>query len=271
MVKRGVSALAMVVVLVAPPSAELKYSSHTQMRSGTSGDQLSAMAGGMMGQLYPVEGVDETVYVGDRGMRVEARQARLGMPAGAVLVTRADGSKFGIDPAAKTFWKVAPAAPDVMASLGAKTDVTLNKTGQFETIDGMRAEKVVITVSMPLPGIDPARLPPGFPAALTATMTAWLTDAIKAPRNVPAEELGVLDRFAAGALTELAKDGRFALKSVTEAFGLVVETTRSDFSTVDVPASMFEVPDGFKEIAAPQARIGGSAGARGLTSPAPSR
>ena len=255
--KRCVSALAMMLVLVAPLSAELKYTSHTQVRTASGGDQISAMMGSMMAQAYPAEGVDQTVYMGDQGTRTEVKQAMAGMPAGTVLITKADGTKFGFDPAAKTFWKVAAVSPNALGALGAQPSVKVSKTGQFETVNDMKAEKIVVTISIPLPGIDPANLPPGFPSELGLTMTAWLTDAVKAPKSQSALDLGALGGLAGGALKELAGDGRFAVKTLMQGLGIEMETTTKDFSTVTVPVSMFVVPEGFKEIPAPQAKIGG--------------
>jgi hypothetical protein len=201
--------------------------------------------------------VDQTVYMAEQGMRTEIKQAMAGMPAGTVLITTADGSKFGFDPAAKTFWKVAKAAPDALAALGAQPSIKVNKTGEFEAVNGMKAEKIVVTISIPLPGIDPANLPPGFPSELGLTMTAWMTDAVKAPKSQSALDLGALSGMAGGALKELANDGRFTVKTLMQGFGIELETTTKDITTADAPASMFVVPDGFKEVPQPQPRIGG--------------
>jgi hypothetical protein len=257
MVKRFVLAAVMTFVGVSTLSAQTKYSSHTQMRTVNSGDQMSAMIGAAMSQVYPPEGVDQTVYLGDLGMRVEVKQAMAGMPAGTVLITKADGTRFGMDPAAKTFWKIAAVSPDALAALGVQPNIKVSKTGQFETIAGMKAEKVIITVKIQLPGVDPANLPPGMPAELGLTMTVWMTDALKAPKGQSAVDLGALSGMAGGALKELAGDGRLTVKSLIQGFGMELETTTRDYGPTTLTPAMLAVPEGFKEIPQPQPKIGG--------------
>jgi len=121
----------------------------------------------------------------------------------------------------------------------------------------MKAEKVVITVSIPLPGVDPANPPPGVPATLGLTMTIWMTDALKAPKGQSSVDLGALSGMAGGALKELAGDGRLTVKSLIQGFGMELATTTKDYNPATLTPAMFAVPEGFKEIPQPQPKIGG--------------
>jgi hypothetical protein len=258
MLKPVASLLLFVAFVFAPPTAAgLKYTVHLEVRqaAGGSQDQLSMLMANVMSNLIPPGGVDQAVSVSDKGTRAEQKQAFSGLPAGAVLLTRPDGSGVGMDPAAKTFWKQ-PTGTDVAANAlaqmgGAKPDVKVKKTGEFETIDGMKAERVNVTLGLPLP-MDPAQLPPGFPTQLTITMDVWVTDAIKSPVTGSAASNELLAKFLPDptALKDL-NDGRFMLRQVMSMFGLEIVTTVKDVVKGDVADTLFDVPKDYKEVPPP--------------------
>jgi len=72
--KKLVVALVAVLALVAPLSAaELKYTMHMEVKpaANAASDPMSAMAGGMLAQMFPPGGLDQTVIAGEKGMRSE--------------------------------------------------------------------------------------------------------------------------------------------------------------------------------------------------------
>ena len=258
MLKPIASVLLLVGLMFNPPAAAgLKYTVHMEVRQAANApqDPMSQMMANVMGNIFPPGGIDQAVSVSEKGVRTEQRQAFSGMPAGTVLVTKADGSGVGMDPAAKTFWKqpnATDAAANALAQMGgAKPDVKVKKTGEFETIDGMKAERVNVSLGLPLP-IDPSQVPPGFPTQLSVTMDVWLTDAVKSPIAGSATTNEMLSKLLPdqSALKDL-NDGRFMLKQIMNMFGLELVTTVKDVVKADVADTLFDVPKDFKEVPPP--------------------
>jgi hypothetical protein len=251
--------IALLVALVVTPSTGLKYTLHMEAHQAANAaqDPLSSMMAGLMSGVFPEGGLDQAIAVSERGTRSEQKQAFSGLPAGTVTITRPDGTAVGMDPAAKTFWKQTSGidvAAATMAQLPAKPDVKVKKTGEFETIEGMKAERVNVSLGLPLP-ISPdqlSQLPPGFPTSLTITMDVWVTDAIKVPSTNTALADSMLTKFLPdqSGLKEL-NDGRFMLKTVMNMFGVEMVTTVKDIVKGDVADSLFEVPKDFKEVPPP--------------------
>jgi len=254
--KAFAGSLVLVAVMATPPAAGLTYSIHQEVRQGAaaSQDPMASLVGPAIMQMYPPGGLDQSVSVADRGMRVEQKQVFGGAPAGAVTLTRPDGTAVVMDPAAKTFWKqpTAAAAAEMMQQLGLKPEIKVTKTGQFETIEGMRAELVSVTVGMSMPGADPAQVSPGL-GQMSMGLDLWVTDAIKSPVGTAAMSDALLAKFAMADIKGLKdlNDGRFMLKQVMKMFGLEIVTTVKNISKADVPDALLEVPKDFREITPP--------------------
>lgn len=238
-------------------AAELKYTMHMEAKpaANAASDPMSAMAGGMISQMFPPGGLDQIVIAGDRGMRSEQKQEFAGMKAGTVTLIRPDGVTLMLDPSTKTYWKV-PEAPPEMAAMMAqmKPKVTMGKTGVFETVDGMKAEHITMNISMAIPGIDPSQLPPGMPAELSMTYDVWLTDAVKTPKAAASAGTAMLKQFGFDKMPELQKltgDGRMILKGVMTMFGVEMIMQAKDFKTEEVAADLFEIPKDYKEVPGP--------------------
>lgn len=252
MLKPFARVLCVVLVLGASLDAELKFTVHTEIRQVPSAvqNEMSAFLGQMLSQAIPAGGFDQMVTAGERAVRIETKQAMPGVPP--VLLVR-DGQSYGLDPVTKTYWKQqASSAEQMQQVLGSiKPEIKINRTGQFETINNMRAERYTMTMSLALPGLGDAA--PGMPGGMVMTFDLWLTDAIKNPSGwMPSgADPKLLAQFGLGDMTKIIGD-RFMLKGVMGAnlFGGTefVFSTR-DISTVDVPDSVFDIPKDYREVA----------------------
>ncbi len=258
MTKKLVLALVAVIALVAPLSAaELKYTMHMEAKAvaNASGDPMSAMVGGMLSQMFPPGGVDQIVIAGEKGMRSEQKQEFGGMKAGTVMLVKPDGTQYVLDAAAKTYYKM-PQMPAEMAGMLAQMSpkVTLGKAGVFETIDGMKCERITLSMAMAIPGIDPSRLPPGMPTELTMAVDMWLSDSVKLPSAAGSASTSLMKQFGFDQLPELKKlagDGRLPVKTVLSMFGIEMTMQAKDIKTEAAAADLFEIPKDYKEIPPP--------------------
>ncbi len=253
MVKKLVVSAALVLAAIVPLNAEVKYTMHMEARmaAGGTADPMAQMAGPMMMQMFPAGGIDQMVIAGDHGMRSEQKQAFATVKAGMVTLMKPDGSMFMLDPSTKTYWKqtVMPAeAAGMMA--GMKPDVKIVKRGEFETIAGMKAEHMLLNLTMAIPGVDPSQLPPGMSPDISMAFEVWMTDAVKMPPGAASVASGMMKQLGMGDMKEL-NDGRMMLKSIMTIFGVEIAMTSSGFVNEAVGAEMFEIPADYKEVPAP--------------------
>lgn len=232
--KKLLVSLVALMALVSPVSAaELKYTMHMEAKpaANAANDPMSAMAGGMISQMFPAGGLDQMVIAGDKGVRSEQKQEFGGMKAGTVTLIKPDGTQYVLDASTKTYWKQATVPAEVTAMMAQMNPkVTIGKTGVFETINGMKCERITMNMAMAIPGVDPSQLPPGMPTELTMVYEVWLTDAVKMPP-------------AAGAMSM---------------FGVEMIMESRDIMTEAAAPELFEIPKDYKEVPAP--------GGGGLTS-----
>ena len=111
--------------------------------------------------------------VGDHGTRVDYAQAYMIVPAGGVTLVTPKGEMIVLDPAKRTFWKMSK--PDLSALPGGGPAVTITRTGQTETISGIRAERAMLDIHMPLPVPPGSQLPQGLPSDIAMTGDVWLS------------------------------------------------------------------------------------------------
>jgi hypothetical protein len=218
-------------------------------------DPMSAMAGGMISQMFPAGGIDYTVVAGEKGVRSELKQDFAGMKAGVITMIRPDGTQFMLDPETKTYWKN-PGVPADAAAMMAKMNpkVSLGPRGNFETVDGMKCEHVVFNMSMGIPGVDPSQLPPGMPTEITMKYDVWLTDAVKVPPGGAAMAMGMLKQFGFDQMPELKKlttDGRLMVKGLMSMFGVEMTMQTKNLKSEAVAADMFDIPKDYKEVPPP--------------------
>jgi len=258
-------ALVLLVMVVAPLSADLKVTSKMTVRAvpgaAPATDMMSQMMGPMLLQLFGgTEGVEMVQTSNEDGrMRVEYRTAFAGMPAGVVIVTKADGSSVGFDPQAKTWWKMDVDAETAAMMAQMQPKITITKTGQFDSIAGFRAEKVAMSMRMaiPLPP-EAAQLPQEFLAMMPSEFIfegdTWVTPQFDKYLKAMAksQSAGPMQQFGFDKL--MADLPGLAVKQVMRMnllAGYEIETLVTSAVEETVPASAFEVPAGFKEVAMP--------------------
>lgn len=257
MKKLLVAFVALVAVASPVSAAELKYTMHMEAKSAANAasDPMSAMAGGMISQMFPAGGLDQMVIAGDKGVRSEQKQEFGGMKAGTVMLIRPDGTQYVLDASTKTYWKL-PAVPAEVTGMMAQMNpkVTIGKRGGIETINGMKCERITMNMSMAIPGVDPSQLPPGMPTELTMVYDVWLTDAVKMPAAAGAMSTGMLKQFGFDQMPELKKlstDGRMMVKGVMSMFGVEMIMESRNITTEVAAPELFEIPKDYKEVPPP--------------------
>src|SRR5688500_8398953 len=140
--------------------ADLRYKMRIEVRAASAALHAAMPAG-------------ETVML-VRGDAVRIEQQRGAVRS--VLLLRPDG-QFALDLGARTYWRIPQES--VLTASPSATPLTFRRTGEFTTMLGLRAERVEVTMSLPLP-ITP---PPGFPTALSMTGELWIADAYRAYAN----------------------------------------------------------------------------------------
>lgn len=253
MVRKLVVVTGLVLLAMAPLNAEVKYTMHMEARmaAGAGSDPMSQMAGGMLTQMFPAGGIDQIITSGEHGTRTEMKQAFANMKAGTVTLMAADGSMTMLDPTSKTYWKQAAMAPDAAAAMaGLSPEVNITKRGEFETINGMKAEHLTLSMTMAIPGVDPSQLPPGMAPDISMTYDVWLTDAVKVSNGASALTATMLKQFGMSNVKELS-DGRMMLKGVITMFGVEIVMTTNGFTNGPVAADLFEIPKDYKEVPSP--------------------
>ena len=253
MVRKLMVSAVLLLAAIVPLNAEVKYTMHMEARmaANAGNDPMAQMAGPMMMQMFPAGGIDQVVLAGEHGVRSEQKQAFANMKAGMVTLIKTDGSMFMLDPSSKTYWKqplMTSEAAGVMA--GMKPDIKITKRGEFETINGMKAEHMVLSMTMALPGVDPSQLPPGMSPDITMGYEVWMTDAIKMPAGATNLASTAMKQFGMGNVKEL-NDGRMLLKGVLTTFGVEIVMTATGFSNEVAAADLFEIPKDYKEVPSP--------------------
>lgn len=270
--RRLFASVLVLFALVAPLSAELKVTSKMTVRqvpgAAPATDMMSQMMGPMLLQLFGgTSGVEMvTISHEDGRTRTEYKTTFSGMPAGSVVLMRADGTSVGFDPKAGTWWKIPGAAdmpPEVAALMAEmKPAITTKRTGQFETIAGQRAEKVSMTMRMPfpVPAEVPAEMRAMFPEAFIFEGDIWLANSFTKYTKALAKALtaGALAQFGLDKLmNELPGLSMKQTMRMNLLAGYEMETLVLSAAEEDTPDSLFDLPSGLKEIPMPMPQIGG--------------
>lgn len=274
MSRRFVAFVVMLVAVVsAPLSAELRFTTKITARAVPGAPPPSGLLAGMgdmVGQVINEqfggpEGVESVTTVHEDGrMRVEYAKAFSGMPAGTVVLTRADGTSVGYDTAARTWWKMPDPQddPDMAAAMAQlKPEITSKRTGEFVTITGLRAERVALRMRIPIPmpdGVDLSQVPPELlamiPKELVVEGDNWVSTAFS--KYMKAD----LSPISTGPLAQLGFDKAvegvegFPVRSVMRTSAPVaieIETLVTRVGEEAVAASVFDLPAGLREIPFP--------------------
>src|SRR5262245_31294163 len=131
---RGVVVAVALACVAAPAGAELRYTTHMEVRPlpGASNHPLAALAGPLA--LSQLPSGDTTVIAGPSGARVELGAGFAFVPTGAILLVK-DGAIDVLNPGERTFFRL-PVPP---AGLLGMAKTTLKRTGEFATVAGLRA------------------------------------------------------------------------------------------------------------------------------------
>ena len=110
MMRKLVLAVVVAIVMASPLRAELKYTTHMEAHKSTVATTPDPMLGGaadaIIQMMLPSGPYNTVTTVGDKGVRLEPDKAMAGVPAGAWILIKADGSMFVVNPADKTYWKM---------------------------------------------------------------------------------------------------------------------------------------------------------------------
>ena len=266
--RKYLAAVVVVAVCTAPLSAELKVTSKMTARqvagAPAGNDMMAAMVGPMITQMYGgPEGVDMTVTMHEDGrLRTDYPKGFAGMPAGAVVLMRADGSSVGFDDKAKTWWKMGspmddPNAKAMLAQL--KPQVTTKRTGEFATVAGLKAERVSMTMVMGIP------LPPGaenmppemmamIPKEIRVEGDSWVAP-VHAKYTKSMTKVLAQGPLAGVGIDKVLNDMQGLnvrqVMRMSMLAGWELETLVTQVGEEDVPDSVFELPTGYKEIPMP--------------------
>jgi hypothetical protein len=243
------TAALLIAVAVSPAAADLRYTTHIETRKVESAqpiDPMMGMIGAMMASRFPTG--DMKMTVGEAGIRVEFVNALGPVPAGGVMLIR-DGSTVILNPVERTYWMTGRITPAIPAS--STPTVTAKRTGEFETLAGVRTERVAFGLSMPLPLPAGIQLPAGFPTTFSMDGDMWVADQFKAyaaSLNAIANTL-----FPGMGIGGLAQDG-LVVKQITRSpmfGGNELVFTVADVMETPAAAEVFQIPEGFKEVPAP--------------------
>lgn len=251
-----VMATALLVLAAAVPlGAELKFTTRMQARESATpapADPMLSPLGAMLTEsMLPGGSLETTTIIGDKGMRVEWNKPLPGVPNGAVMLQRPDGTVIMIDPSAKTYWKMsADAVTGALA--GSSPTVTTKKTGQFSEIAGTRCEMVTYELSLPIPMPAGAQAPQGFPSEVRMSGESCVAEKYRAYSKL----MGRVPGISALGGQQLA-DAGLPMRQITRSamFGAKeIESLITSIAEENVAASLFDIPAGFKEVPPPGGR-----------------
>jgi hypothetical protein len=254
--RKALSALVLVAVASAPLRAELKYTMRMEMKKSDTAPapanpMLAMMGEQMMKQLLPNGGTEIIYIIGEKGTRLEYTQAAMGQTAGAVNIVKPDGMVYVLDPPNKTYWKTtADKTAQQMKASGMTPEVAVKKTGQTETVAGLKCDTVAFDWKMALPIPEQARasLPPDFPTALIMSGDSCSTNSY--PKYTEMISRGAGGMMAAMGLDKLAQGG-LIVRQTLQMMGYEMKSVVTQISEESVDAALFEIPAEYKEVPAP--------------------
>jgi hypothetical protein len=211
--------------LAVPAHADLRYRIRIAVRTAVPGVN-SAMP--------PVEMM---MLISGDAIRVE----QVGSGTKLVLLFRPDG-QFVLDTEAETYSQI-PELPT--RAPGSADPSTFRRTGDFATILGMQAERVEVSMSLPLPMTPP----PGVPTVVPVAGELWVADAY---RHYAANII----RAAGGLGVQVPEIEGIVLRQVVRNAQLGIEIEQRVTEILETPASpgMFEIPEGFRRLTDPAGR-----------------
>ena len=258
--KRVFIALCLVSLAAGRASAELKYTLRTEVQktaastSAPAANPMIAMMGeALTKQLLPEGSATMTYIVGEKGTRVELANAAMGQAAGTVTLAQPDGTAVVLNPKDQTYWKVGlQGAAGAMQAAGMKPEVTLTRTGEPETVAGVRCERSTFTMKMDLPIPEAARATLGanFPSSLDMAGDSCSTTDQFQKYGELASKSQATSMLSALGLDKLMPGG-IVLRQSIRVGAVEIRSVVTDIAEAEVPATAFEIPAGYKEVPPP--------------------
>jgi hypothetical protein len=248
-----VAALVTALTIAAPAYADLRYTARVESRAiPTTGtpNPITGLVGAMLLQRMPV-GI-ATTTIGEGGIRVEFAEATGLFEAGHVVLLGA-GTMTVLNPQEMTYWTVPAETVAIGAAL--TPEIMSMRTGEADTIAGLRAERTTFTFTIDLPLPAGMQLPPDIPRSIAMDGEMWVADRF--------QQYAALMRAAGGAavsslgLGALPQDG-FVVRQITRnpQLGYEIEFNVLEFEEIPPSPALFAVPDGFREVPMPRAGDG---------------
>jgi hypothetical protein len=258
MLHRLSALVVLVVTLVAPLQAELRYTMRTEVRKIQVTEVASspfAFLGELLVKMIAPEGpVDARFLVGDKGARVEVSQTTFTVPAGAVVLRPPGGDIVVLNQAERTYWKLSLlGAADILSQLNPQ--VTSTRTGEVATIAGAKAERLTFDVTMNVPVPPGFQLPADFPTTLNASGEMWVADQVVSASALSGALNPLLSLFG---LDKLAPTGLVVRQIVRSPLfaSYEVEMVATEIGEEAAQPELFQIPAEYREVPAPQLGLG---------------
>ncbi len=217
--------------------ADVRYTTHTEIRLATEPNKARVAK---LAALVPVPEppADTVTYVGADSVRIEQSSGA----ARLVVLLRSDG-QIVLDPEAQTY--VRSELGNLLKDAAAAPKTAFRRTGQFSTVLGMKAERIELTTTVPLP-IGPIA---GFPTVVTTTGELWLADAYRELARGVQKAMSHVTALPAGL------EG-IVLRQVMRSaeFGYEVESRVTEIVEGPIASDMFTVPAGYRDVTSRPAR-----------------
>ena len=239
--------------------AELKYTLRTEVQkaetpaSPAPNPMLAMMGDALTRQLLPEGTATMTYYIGEKGTRIEFINAAMGQAAGAVSLVQPDGTTILLNLKDQTYWKTGlQGAAAAMQAAGVTPQITSTRTGEAETVAGVKCERSTFTmkVDLPIPPAARASLGADFPASIDMSGdTCATTDQFQnyAAMAAKTQATGMLAAMGLDKLTQ----GGIVLRQSLRMGAVEIRSAVTDIGEAPAPAGAFEIPAGYKEVPPP--------------------
>jgi hypothetical protein len=224
-----VAASLVFVLFTSVAHADLRYMTRVDVRKTSSTEPFPGQLAAALQVLMP-PGETRTFVRADT-MRIEQTAGTTPM----VTLIRPDG-QFVLFPDSQTYARV-PLPGVVPTAPGQPPALSARRTGEFATLLGLRAERILVTMSIGLPIIPPA----GFPTTMSLEGELWLADAYRTEagglRKLMGRAANVPDGFEGMVLRQVLRNKQL---------GYEVETRVTELIEGPIDAALFDIPDGYR-------------------------
>ena len=208
--------------------ADLRYTTRVDVRKTPSAEPLPGQLAAALQALMPP---------GETRTFVRADTMRIEQAAGSptVALIRPDG-QFVLFPDSQTYARTTLPG-GVPSASGRAPTLSVQRTGEFATLLGLRAERLLVTMTLVLPITPPA----GFPTTMTLEGELWLADAHHAEggglRKLMGQAARVPNGFEGMVLRQVLRNAQL---------GYEVETRVTELVEGPIDAALFDIPDGYR-------------------------